>query len=55
MNRNTKRRAKALSKEIAALHRAGRKVVSPPSKRRSKRKGSPSSWRLVSSVHGFHN
>jgi hypothetical protein len=53
-NRNSKRKAKLLSKEIARAHRDGFKVTPAPSQRRSKWKGVTNLRMAVASFPGFH-
>jgi hypothetical protein len=40
-NKNTRAKQRALAKAFTVEHRAGRKITSPPSKRRRQWRGSP--------------
>jgi hypothetical protein len=52
MNRNSKRAAKERSREVADLHRQGRKVDNPPSQRKSRWRGNQSRAALVRDTIG---
>jgi len=54
MNRNTKRKAKEISKAFAKQRKAG-PIIPPASRRRAKWRGAPPLKSRASQVPGFHN